>query len=167
MQAKSSKSLAIALASIIVLGTFSATTANADTKAGVSFGVTINSDVRDHRKPKTEVRDHRSPQVTVRDHRSPKNKVEIRDHRSQSKVVVRDHRSPQRKNTVVVVAPQYRYTCNSGALKLRKMGYRNIAINDCSAPVYNYTAMDGASIFRAKMNARSGQMQIKFVGIAN
>jgi len=145
MQAKSSKSLAIALASIIVLGTFSATTANADTKAGVSFGVTINSDVRDHRKPKTEVRDHRS----------------------QSKVVVRDHRSPQRKNTVVVVAPQYRYTCNSGALKLRKMGYRNIAINDCSAPVYNYTAMDGASIFRAKMNARSGQMQIKFVGIAN
>ena len=165
MQTKSSKTFAIALASIIGLGAFSATAANADTRAGFKFGITINSDVRDHRTPQTKVRDHRTPQVSVRDHRSPKNKVEVRDHRT-PQVDVRDHRNP-RKNTVVVVAPQYRFTCNSGAMKLRKMGYRNITINDCSAPVYNYTAMDGASIFRAKMNARSGQVQVKFVGIAN
>lgn len=171
MQTKSSKTFSIVLASIIGLGAFSASAAHADTLAGFKIGITINSGIRDHRAPMPQIRDHRAPgNVVVRDHRTPRNgNVVVRDHRTprNSNVVVRDHRTPPRQNTVVVVPPQSRFSCTSGIQKLKRMGYRNVGIYDCSAPVYHYTAMDGHALYRARMNARSGQMTVAFIGIAN
>ncbi|MCY0093180.1 hypothetical protein [Hoeflea ulvae] len=102
-------------------------------------------------------RDHRS-KVVERDHRGP----ETRDHRT--KVEVRDHRS-QRRNEVVKVN-RAKQSCNTGKQTLRANGYRSVKATDCQGTSYGYRAMKGHGIFQATMNAYSGKMDVRFVGIA-
>lgn len=96
----------------------------------------------------------------VRDHRS--NPI-VRDHRS--KPIIRDHRTT-RKNEVVP-SKQKKYSCASGSERLVRMGYTSISAYDCNGSVYYYTAIEGASIFRASMKAFTGKMTVQFIALAN
>ena len=96
--------------------------------------------------------------LVIRDHRTTDT---VRDHRT--KVTVRDHRT-QRPNEVV---PAHRKThdCRVGSVQLWKMGYSPVVAYDCDGPAYHYTAMDGASLYRATMNAYTAELEVVFVGI--
>ncbi|AKI02491.1 hypothetical protein IMCC20628_03809 [Hoeflea sp. IMCC20628] len=103
-------------------------------------------------------RDHRS-KVIARDHRAP----DVRDHRTKDEL--RDHRS-QRRNEVVKVN-RAKQSCNVGKQKLRWSGYKSVKAFDCKGTSYSYRAKKGHGIFQATMNAYSGKMHVKFVGIAH
>ena len=108
-------------------------------------------------------RDHRTKPV-VRDHRQTS---ERRDHR-ESSTTVRDHRTSSndgRANEIVKIVP--RFDCRDGAVKLYRMGYDAIRAVDCDAPKYAYTAIDGTALLHAQMNAYSGRMTVRFVGLTN
>lgn len=76
-------------------------------------------------------------------------RAEVRDHRS--KPIIRDHRTT-RKNEVVP-SKQKKYSCASGSERLVRMGYASISAYDCNGSVYHYTAVEGASIFRDRVQA--------------
>lgn len=103
------------------------------------------------------VQDHRT--TTVRDHRAPK-QVNVRDHRSNKQTKVRDHRKP-RKNEVVKIS---RKDCRAGYEKLRRSGFRKIAMLDCQGAQYTYLAHKDHALFSARMNAYSGTMKVSYMG---
>lgn len=103
------------------------------------------------------VQDHRT--TTVRDHRTPK-QVNVRDHRSNKQTKVRDHRKP-RKNEVVKIS---RKDCRAGYEKLRRSGFRKIAMLDCQGAQYTYLAHKDHALFSARMNAYSGTMKVSYMG---
>lgn len=86
----------------------------------------------------------------------------VRDHRTPDQV--RDHRTPH-KNEVVPIT-RAKLDCEVGTVKLLRMGYGSVIAHDCKGPVYGYTAMTSASLFRVSMSAYTGTMDIQFVGIA-
>lgn len=96
----------------------------------------------------------------VRDHRTETN---VRDHRTKENV--RDHRT-ERKNEVVP-STQKKYECGVGSTRLTRMGYVSVAAYDCDGSVYHYTAIEGASIFRASMKAFTGELTVTFIGLSN
>lgn len=118
--------------------------------------------VSDHRSntdtPPEETAQNDDPQV--RDHRTPPT---VRDHRSTT--TVRDHRTP-RPNEVVPVSTT-KHDCRTGAVMLHRMGYSSINAYDCEGTIYNYTARNGGSMFRAAFGAYSGEIDVTFIGLAN
>ncbi len=126
-----------------------------------------NTVVRDHRT-KVVVRDHRT-KVVVRDHRSD-NKVRdhrtgttVRDHRTD--VVVRDHRDPRK--TEVVVVTREKLSCATGYQRLLRTGYRSISVIDCTGIKYSYNGVMDQKIFRADMNAYTGNIEVTLLGFAH
>lgn len=115
--------------------------------AGTSFAAAASASAASDSAP--VIRDHRA-NISVRDHRT---KVTVRDHRTQF---------PNK----VVPANRKTYDCRAGKIQLWKMGYAPVVAYDCDGPAYHYTAMDGVSLFRAKMNAYTAEIEIVFVGIA-
>ncbi len=93
-----------------------------------------------------------------KDHRNA-----VRDHRTQTQT--RDHRI-ERKNEVVPITRE-KLDCGLGTVQLLKMGYVSVVVNECDGPVYHYTAMQDASLFRAAMSAYTGKMTVTFVGLAS
>jgi hypothetical protein len=114
--------------------------------------------VRDHRA-KTVVRDHRTEPV-VRDHRT---ETVVRDHRTET--VVRDHRQPAKNEVVPVNRPKL--ACHVGYRKLQWNGYSAIQYSDCGGVSYSYRAIRNDMLYRADMNAYSGEIQLTMLGFAH
>lgn len=137
---------------------FSAITVASVFAQAPAFASDLSHIVQDHRT--TTVRDHRTPkQVSVRDHRSNK-QTKVRDHRVSKQTKVRDHRKP-RKNEVVKIS---RKDCRAGYEKLRRSGFRKIAMLDCQGAQYTYLAHKDHALFSARMNAYSGTMKVSYMG---
>ena len=63
-------------------------------------------------------------------------------------------------------ATSRRLNCNVGVRKLQSLGYESITPVDCKGKTYNYSAMVGASLFRASMSAYTGDINVTFIGLA-
>ena len=104
--------------------------------------------------------------TTVRNHRT-QTASNVRDHRTSQETNIRDHRTqnptPSRKNEVVQIR---RKDCRVGYEILRRAGYDPIVAYDCEGAEYHYTAQLDASLFSVSMNAYSGVMKTRFIGLA-
>jgi len=105
------------------------------------------------------MRDHRATAV-VRDHRT---ESVVRDHRTET--VVRDHRQPA-KNEIVPVN-RAKLACHVGYEKLWWDGYSAIQYSDCGGVTYSYRAIKNDMLYRADMNAYSGELQLTMLGFAH
>ncbi|MGD9671659.1 MAG: hypothetical protein AB7U75_21875 [Hyphomicrobiaceae bacterium] len=70
-----------------------------------------------------------------------------------------------RKRTRVHV--QNRFECQYGTDYLLKLGYSSIDPFDCTGREYQYSALRGTVLYRAKLNAMSGRLNVELVGPAN